>query len=145
MFAVLASAFQALLHQWAGVDDIVIGVTAANRPLPELRSAVGPLFNTLPVRSRLTGRTDFNEAASATHEEIAAGLAHQALPFDEVVAHTIAEREPGRSPLAQVLFEFDTIVGQRTPVSGQTWSQRLVDTGTAKFDLTVTITDDGTH
>ncbi|WP_051065436.1 non-ribosomal peptide synthetase [Nocardiopsis potens] len=143
VFAVLMAAFQALLQRWTGEEDIVIGTTVGGRAAEGGQGVVGPLFNTVPIRTGHGRSASFGAAVEAAHREVASALEHQELPFDELVAELGARRDPSRPPLVQVLFELDEVTGRREPVPGTVWSQRLVDTGTAKYELTLTVTDDG--
>ena len=51
-FAELFNRWAAVLHDWAGEDDLVIGTPVANRRLAQVENTVGMFTNTLPVRSR---------------------------------------------------------------------------------------------
>jgi hypothetical protein len=51
-FAELFERWAAVLHDWAGRDDLVIGTPVANRRLAETENTIGLFTNTLPIRSR---------------------------------------------------------------------------------------------
>ena len=71
----------------------------------------------MPLRAPLAGDPTFAELLGRLGEETAAVLAHQDLPFPRLAEHAlrtgVAERDPSRSPIFQVLF-----VLQKSPIPG---------------------------
>ncbi|MEV6475088.1 amino acid adenylation domain-containing protein [Streptomyces sp. NPDC051657] len=141
-FMVLHAAFAATLSQLGCGDDLVIGTPVAGRDDEALRGSVGFLINTLPLRTRLDGTDGFLDLLERTRDDDLAALAHQRLPLDRIVAEVNPPRLPGVSPLFQVLFAVREEFPDRPVLPGQTGRPRLVGTGTAKFDLQCTISED---
>src|SRR6185503_14809410 len=92
-------------------DQIVIGIPVACRSLPETAGIVGFFANTLPLRISFSSRMRFCELVEQTAQRLTAALAHQELPFDEIVNALESSREGSRNPLFQAMF-----VMQTTPV-----------------------------
>ncbi len=103
-FVVLLAAFKLLLARYHGGEDIAVGSSVSSRPLPELEQLIGLFVNQLVLRTRLDGEASFAELLQRVSRTSVDALAHQEIPFDRVVAEVAAPREPGLSPLFQVLF-----------------------------------------
>jgi hypothetical protein len=91
------TAFQALLHRMSGQQDVLVGVPAPGRALPELAEVVGFFVNTVVVRGDFSGAPSFRTALSRMQGRVAEALAHQDFPFP-----LLAERL--HAPLIQVFF-----------------------------------------
>ncbi|WP_405465984.1 amino acid adenylation domain-containing protein [Streptomyces anulatus] len=141
-FMVLHAAFAATLSQLGCGDDLVIGTPVAGRDDVALRDSVGFLINTLPLRTDLGATPSFLDLLERTRDADLAALAHQRLPLERIVAEVNPPRLPGVSPLFQVLFAVREEFPARPVLPGQTGRPRLVATGTAKFDLQCTISED---
>ncbi|WP_369165426.1 amino acid adenylation domain-containing protein [Streptomyces sp. AFD10] len=141
-FMVLHAAFAATLSQLGCGDDLVIGTPVAGRDDEALRDSVGFLINTLPLRSALHGTPSFLDLLERTRADDLAALGHQRLPLERIVAEVNPPRLPGVTPLFQVLFAVREEFPDRPVLPGQTGRPRLVATGSAKFDLQCTISED---
>ncbi|WP_030552667.1 non-ribosomal peptide synthetase [Streptomyces exfoliatus] len=140
-FTVLLAAFAALLGRYADTDDVVVGVPVAGRGPAELDQVVGCFTNTLPVRIDLSGSPSFTELVTRTGRSLAADLDHPLVPFDRLVSALELPRDPARPPLAQAMLVF-----QNTPVAaagpgGVLGTLAPTGTRTAKYDLTLSLTD----
>jgi len=140
LFMILLAGFATLLHRYTGATDLIVGVPMANRTRPELEPLVGFFVNTVPLRIDLSGNPGFPEVLARVRSAALAGYDHQELPFERLVDALRPERDPARMPIVQVLCQTATIAPLR--VAGHTLRPALVDTGTAKFDLTLTVEED---
>jgi non-ribosomal peptide synthetase component F len=74
---------------------------------------------------------------------VAGALAHQDLPFERLVAELGRARQRDTHPVFQVVFAFQDAPDPQWSLPGvdvQAWEP---DNGTAKFDLTLSLTDMG--
>ncbi|GGU56894.1 non-ribosomal peptide synthetase [Kitasatospora aureofaciens] len=138
-FTLLLTVYAALLGRYAGSDDVVVGVPAANRDRPELEPLVGSLVNTLPVRVDLSGTPSFAELVARTGGALAADLGRPLVAFDRLVAGLGLPREPGRPSLAQASLVFQAAPPTAVRLGGATGVLRQLPTGTAKYDLTLAL------
>jgi amino acid adenylation domain-containing protein len=136
LFMVLAAAFELLLSRYSGEDEIAIGTPVANRDRAELEGLIGFFVNTLVLRTDLSGVPDFPTLLKRVRETALAAFAHQQVPFEQLVEALQPERDPSRTPLVQVMLEFSHGTGN-PGLAGLTVIELPVDTGTAKFDLSV--------
>ncbi|MFF8959712.1 amino acid adenylation domain-containing protein [Streptomyces sp. NPDC014894] len=141
-FMVLHAAFAATLSQLGCGEDIVLGAPVAGRDDEALRDSVGFFINTLVLRADLGGRPTFLELLERIRETDLAALAHQELPFDKIVEAVNPARLPGVNPLFQVLFAVREELPADPVLPGQQGRPVLVNTGHAKFDLQLTVSED---
>ena len=141
-FMTLLAAFQILLSRYSGQEDVVVGAPIAGRTHRELEGLIGFFVNMLVLRTDLSGDPTFRALLGRVREAALEGYAHQDLPFEKLVAELQPERTLQHSPLVQVLFVLQ--YAPRSPLEfGQaTVSQAAVDSGTAKFDLTLSIREE---
>jgi hypothetical protein len=104
LFMALVAALKTLLHRYAGEDDLRLATNVANRNRAGTEGLIGPLANTVILRTDLGGDPTAREAMRRVRATTLAAYAHQDLPF-EVLAETLA-RERGLDPaqFAQVMI-----------------------------------------
>ena len=61
----LLALFDVLLHRYTGEEDFAVGVAGRRPQQPEIDDTIGVLLNTVVVRSDLSGRPSFRDAAAA--------------------------------------------------------------------------------
>ena len=106
LFTVVLAAWQWALAAVGGRRDIPVGVPVANRERPEVEGLVGFFVNTLVIRGKPQAPMTVNQWVGQLHQTTLDAQAHQALPFDQLVASLAPRREPGETPLFQVLFNY---------------------------------------
>ena len=139
----LLAAFKTLLYRYSGQEAIVVGSPIAGRNRAEVENLIGLFVNTLVLRTDFSGNPSFRELLRRVRTVCLGAYAHQDLPFEKLVEELQPERDLSHNPLFQVMF-----VLQSTPVSvinftGLTARRFEVDSGTAKFDLTVSLAEQG--
>ncbi|WP_255316237.1 condensation domain-containing protein, partial [Myxococcus fulvus] len=145
-FMALLSAFQVLLARYSGQDDIVVGSPIANRQQAEIEGIVGFFVNTLALRARLSVGMTFRELLSQVKETTLGAYAHQDVPFEKLVDELKPERDLSRSPLFQVMFALQNTqrtTGPKDDEDAGAIQPMHVDSGTAKFDLSLLCGDFG--
>jgi amino acid adenylation domain-containing protein len=100
--AAVAAAFQALLAGYAGARDITILTVLDGRRGRDLSDLVGFFVTTVPLRVQIGGSTTFRELLHSVNQQLLAARRHQMVPFEQIAA--VAERQPGREPLSDVVF-----------------------------------------
>jgi amino acid adenylation domain-containing protein len=104
LFSVLLAAFNVLLHRYSGASDIVVGTPMNGRTRPEFERVVGYLVNALPIRTRVYGDDSFQQLVAQVDATVRSSLEHQDYPFPMIVRDVAPPREPGSSPIFQVMF-----------------------------------------
>jgi amino acid adenylation domain-containing protein len=140
LFALLLAAYAVVLARLTGRDDLLIAVPMAARTRPETESVVGLFMNTVPIRIRIDTGGTLSDLVRAVHAATARALAQQELPFARVVELARPDRDAARLPLVQVMFAMNEswAVPDR---GGLRWRPEVVETGTAKFEIELTVTD----
>jgi len=141
LFMTLLAAFKTLLYRYIGTEDILVGSPIANRNRAEIEKLIGFFTNTLVLRTDLSGNPSFRELLSRVREVALGAYAHQDLPFEKLVEELQPQRHLSHSPLFQVSFVLQSTLMPTLESSGLTLNFQEVDTGTAKFDLTLFLED----
>ncbi len=137
LYMTLLAAFGTLLHKYSGQDDICIGTPIANRTLVETRNLMGFFVNTLALRASYAGDPAFDDILQQIKKITVDAYAHQDLPFEKVVDLVQPERDPGTSPLFQVMFVLQDSEPGAIALPGLTVRQEVMPATSAKFDLTL--------
>jgi amino acid adenylation domain-containing protein len=108
LFMVLLAAFGVLLTRWTGQEDTLVGVPVAGRGHRDLDGLIGFFVNTVPVRLRSGADPAFTELTRRVRATLLGVFGHQELPFEMLVDELRPERDLGRNPLVQVMFQLET-------------------------------------
>ncbi|MFF4339991.1 amino acid adenylation domain-containing protein [Kitasatospora sp. NPDC001540] len=148
-YMTLLAAYQALLGRWCGQDDFAVGSTVAGRTLPELEPLVGLFANVLALRADLSGDPGFTTLLAGVRERFVADLAHQEMPFEQLVEELALPRDPSRTPVFQTSFtllNYERAEGVSAN-GGPEVGHHPFTTGSTRFDLELYLrhTDEGLH
>ncbi|HVG11019.1 MAG TPA: amino acid adenylation domain-containing protein [Thermoanaerobaculia bacterium] len=138
-FMALLAGFEALLHRYTGLDDLVVGTPIDGRNRVELEGLIGVFLNNLVLRTRLDGRPGFRELLARVRRTALDAYAHQEIPFERLVDELRPERDLSRTPLFQVMFVGQNAPLRRLELPGLELRPREVDLGTARFDLSLSM------
>jgi amino acid adenylation domain-containing protein len=141
LFMTLLAAFQTLLFRYTGQEDVMVGVPVAGRSHADLEGLIGFFVNTLVLRSNLAGNPSFRVLLARVRDVALGAYAHQDLPFEKLVEILRPERSLGYSPLVQVLFTLQSAPQKEFGLPDLETSPVEVRTGTAKFDLTLELSE----
>jgi hypothetical protein len=108
LFMVLLAAFKTLLRRDAGQDDVRVATQVANRHRPGSEGLIGPLANTVILRTSLAGDPSAREVMRRVRATTLAAFANQDLPFAEVMAAFERERALKPAALAPVMMWLQT-------------------------------------
>jgi len=143
LFMVLLAAFQALLHRLTAEDDLVVGTPIANRTHAGLEGLIGFFVNTLALRSRLDGDPTFRELLASARATALGAYAHQDLPFEKLVEELRVERSLQHAPVFQVMLVLQNAPLAELALPGLTLSPVPLASGVAKFELSLSFSEDG--
>ncbi|MFA9262739.1 MAG: condensation domain-containing protein, partial [Undibacterium sp.] len=140
--AVFLAAYCVVLHRLAEQDDILVGVPTSNRLRPELAQVIGYLSNMCVFRSHYAEDQSVIHYLQHIQFTLTNLIEHGETPLLEVLNKVEHTRQPGITPLFQVMFGYEQDV-QRTIDTGElqlTLSD--VDTGAARLDLSLFLFED---
>jgi amino acid adenylation domain-containing protein len=135
LFMTLLAGFQALLSRYSSQKQIVVGSGIANRNQTETEGLIGFFVNMLVLRTDLSGEPSFREILGRVREVCLGAYAHQDLPFEKLVDELQPDRDLGREPIFQVIFELQNFPLPSLTAGGLTLTPLRVDWKTAKYDL----------
>ena len=141
LFMTLLAAFQTLLQRYTGQEDVVVGSPIANRTRAEIEGLIGFFVNTLVLRTDLSGNPTFRELMARVRGVALGAYEHQDLPFEKLVEELNPDRNLSRTPLFQVMFVLQNAPRLALELPGLTVSPVQTNSGTAKFDLTLSVVE----
>jgi amino acid adenylation domain-containing protein len=104
LYMALLAAYQALLQRYSGQDRLVVGCPTTGRGASVLAGLVGYLVNPVAIPGDLTGEPGYAELLGRTRAAALAAFADQAYPLPLLAERLQPERDPGRSPVFQVVL-----------------------------------------
>ncbi len=142
LFMTLLSGLAALLSRMTGQDDFAVGTPVANRNRAEIEGLIGFFVNTLVLRLRSAGDPAWSDLLAAVRRTALAAYAHQNLPFEQIVEELAPERDPGRTPLFQVMLALQNLDIGTLALPGLLLEPIPMTAETAKFDLLLTLAEE---
>jgi non-ribosomal peptide synthetase component F len=100
----LVAALKTLFHRYLGQNDVRVATNVANRNRPTTEVLIGPLVNTVILRTDLGGDPSPREVMRRVRATTLAAFAHQDLPFEDLVQTIERERRLEPSALASVMI-----------------------------------------
>src|SRR5215213_6974498 len=141
LFMTLLAVFQTLLYRYTGQDDICVGTPIANRNRAEIEGLIGFFVNTLVMRTQLHRAESFRELLQRVREVVLDAHSHQDLPFEKLVEELAPVRDMSRPPLFQVMFALQNEPREYLELPGLTLNRLASGSKTAKFDLTMYVSE----
>ncbi|TCP59320.1 amino acid adenylation domain-containing protein [Tumebacillus sp. BK434] len=139
LFMTLLAAYQTLLYRYTGQEDLRIGTPVANRSRVEVEELIGFFVNTLVLRADVSGTLSFRELLRQVRETALDAFAHEEVPFEQLVKELQPERDLSHTPLFQTLFVLQNTPRAAFELPGLTLTPLDVNSGAAKFDLTLSV------
>jgi amino acid adenylation domain-containing protein len=139
LFIMLLAAFQALLQRYTGQADMPVGTPIAGRNWKGMEDLVGFFVNTLVLRGDLSGDPSFRTLLNRTQEMALEAYAHQDVPFELLIKELQPKRNASYSPLFQVMLVFLELSPETTRCAGLEITTLILNSGTSKFDFTLSI------
>ncbi|CAF1875804.1 amino acid adenylation domain-containing protein [Bacillus subtilis] len=142
LFMVLQSGLAALLTRLGAGTDIPIGSPIAGRNDDALGDLVGLFINTLVLRTDTSGEPSFRELLDRVRKVNLAAYDNQDLPFERLVEVLNPARSRATHPLFQIMLAFQNTPDAELHLPDMESSLRINSVGSAKFDLTLEISED---
>ena len=143
LYMVLLSAYAILLAKLGDQEDIVIGTPTAGREHSDLEAMVGMFVNTLPLRYQVDGTLGFSEFLKELSKKTIACFDNQSYPYEDLVEDLKIGRDASRNPLFDVMFSYDNFEDPALELSEITLEPYESDQQISKFDLSLSVHDNG--
>ncbi|QLE75882.1 amino acid adenylation domain-containing protein [Streptomyces rectiverticillatus] len=140
LFMTLLAGYAAMLHRVTGQDDIVIGTPISDRP-QRAEDLLGFFVNTLALRFDLSGDPSFAALLDRVRGRALDAYDHAGVPFEAVVRELAPPRVLDRTPVFQVLAEFQSSEPFRFELPGVRATPLDAGPDKALTDFTVYFTD----
>ena len=141
LFMTLLAGFDVLMSRYTGQAEILIGTDIANRNRAEIEGLIGFFVNQLALKTEVKAEERFSLLLNRVRDACLGAYAHQDLPFEKLVEELQPERNLGRSPLFQVKLVGQNTPGENLELEGIRLSGNYGEITTARFDLTISLTD----
>ena len=143
LFMTLLAAFDMLAVRYTGQTDVVVGTPVAGRDRAELEPLIGLFTNMMVLRTDVSDNPTFEQVLDRVREVTLDAYDHQDVPFDQVVARLAPRRDPGRNPLFGVMFGLlpGRVGDAEVTLPGLGARIGTPAQGTARFDLTINVTE----
>ena len=141
LFMTLIAAFKTLLHRYTGEDDVRVATHVANRNRPGTEGLIGPLVNTVILRTSLAGDPSSRETIQRVRVTTLKALANHDIPFEAVVEALERDRAVEPAALAQVMMWLQSPSLRPAARAGQGLALEEVDPGMLLPLVTMTTFD----
>jgi len=139
LFTVFVAALSILLSKYSGKRDVTIGTVVSGRNSNLLNSLVGPLVNTLVIRSVWDGGASVQKVVDLVKRRLLDALANQTLPFEKVIESCGARPDSARTSLFQTMLVYQDIEDVAAQLEGVTTQFVPPEERIALFDMTFQI------
>jgi FkbH-like protein len=140
-FMTLLTACAAVLREWSGNSDLVIGCPTHGRPLPETRGLVGLFAYPLPFRIATHAEETLRDLLGRVRNLSLGVYSHSGTPLLSAVEHSRATKVAKDAPLLPVLFNFMARDSRATDPAWPRLESRIFYSAGTDVDLTVSITE----
>ena len=135
LFALLTAAYGLVLHSYTNRPDILVGTAVANRRVGRTQNIVGNFANVVPLRLGVPAGQSTDRYLHDVQQCIFGALAHQELPFDELIAAVAGHRSSAFAPLVQNFIVFHNTPKPDRQIEGWTKTPRQRVYRHSEYDL----------
>ncbi|AKD53906.1 hybrid non-ribosomal peptide synthetase/type I polyketide synthase [Spirosoma radiotolerans] len=107
LFMTLLTAVNALLHQYTGQEDIIVGTALAGREHPDLQAQVGFYVNTLPIRTTFSASQSIDEVLAQVKQNVIEAIEYQLYSSEDIVEWLPQEQERTNTALFNVMVSYN--------------------------------------
>lgn len=140
---IFLSALMILLGKTSRQRNVVIGIPVNGRRNSDLENVLGMFANTLPIISQPLGEKNFVDYLGEMKEILLKIYENQDYPFEEIVDSVGIKREMNRNPLFDVMLSMEEGSDVSHTFAGTTFEYGGTVNTTSKFDLMVTVLNEG--
>jgi amino acid adenylation domain-containing protein len=143
LFTALMAAFGVQMHIYSSEDDLNIGLPVVYRPHSKLENIIGMFVNTVVVRLKYEKGTTFRTLIRQSNDAAMNAIAHQDLPFENVVEIVNPDRSSNANPLFQVALAWQNDLEAPINLDGVVSESVTGSIRAAIFDILIFMREDG--
>ncbi len=139
LFVTLLAGFTAWLARICDGDDLTVGAPADLRRERELEPLIGYFVNTMVIRADAPRSSSFAALVDRVRERVLEAQAHLDVPFERLVRELAPGPETSGARLFQAMLAFEPRALEAASWDGLAAAPVALESGAAKFDLTLTL------
>lgn len=140
LYTALFTVLKALLYRYTSQPDFIIGCPTAGRPVDDLKNQIGFFVNTIALRTNISPEMSFVDLFKDSKATITNAFKHDIFPFEQLVEELNPQRDPGRSPIFDIMLVLQNVslANQivETGLEGLEIEPFSIVGNSSKFDLT---------
>jgi surfactin family lipopeptide synthetase A len=134
LFSILLAGFAALLHQYTGQDDIIVGtLSPSGRKRSEVQGLIGYFLNPVALRIQPSGNLRFRDLLLQARTVVSEALSNDDVPLEWLAEELRLKSDATRHPFFQLAISLGPNLVQLPAGWGQTFMD--VGGGGARWDL----------
>jgi len=143
LFMGLITMANVVFYKYTLQNEFVIGSPVAGRDHVNLEDQIGFYVNTIALRNDITETDNLETLFSRVRQRVFSAYEHQQYPFDRLVEELELKRDPGRSPVFDVMLLLQNMTGIGRVEEFD--PEVIIDQGAdkSKYDLSFTFYEKG--
>nr|WP_268795449.1 non-ribosomal peptide synthetase [Paenibacillus sp. Leaf72] len=142
VYMVLLAAYSALLGRLSSQEELIVGTPIAGRSHADLQGMLGMFVNTLALRLSPSGEKPFSAYLQEVKQTALSAFEHGDYPFEELVEQVVRQRDLSRNPLFDAMLVLQNTEQSELELADLQWTPYPVESGAAKFDLTLSVSEE---
>ncbi|HLP47541.1 MAG TPA: amino acid adenylation domain-containing protein, partial [Candidatus Kapabacteria bacterium] len=139
----LLAIYNILLAKYSGQEDILVGSGIVGRKHEDLKNIIGMFVNILVMRNRPGEDKTFKKFLEEVRSNAVNTYENQDYPFDRLVMKLGIEREYGRNPVFDTIFQFHNLEMETFDIPGLKLKSYEYKKPFTQFDLSLDGIDNG--
>ncbi|WP_010494699.1 non-ribosomal peptide synthetase [Paenibacillus elgii] len=144
LYMVLLAAYNVLLANYSGQDDIIVGTPVSGRRHADTEDVIGMFVGTLAMRNRPRRELVFGDFLQDVKQQALLAFEHQDFPFDELTEKLGLVRDLSRNPIFDTMFMLQNETIRTLEAGRLTFESEELNPGVSKFDFSLSVTADKT-
>lgn len=142
LHVLLLSIYRIFLSKYCGQYDTIIGIPVSGRSHPDIQQMQGMFVNNLAVRNNIHPEESFTELLNREKQIMDHALLHQGMSFNELIENIgPLSRDMSRNHVFDTMFIYQNMVFPELVSPELKLEHYFIDPGTAKYDLSLEVTD----
>lgn len=143
VYTFMLTVFIVLLNKYTSQEDVVVGTAVSVRNHPDLQKIVGMFVNTIPLRVKTTDCEKFVDLLEQVSNILLLTMENQEYPFEKIVEDLKIKPKLSRNQLFDVMFIMQSVDSFKLEIEGASTKKIIIEEDRAKFDITLTVYEDG--